>query len=72
MEEKIEMKEAKDLIPETSEQKNFRWKTVAVETFKRGAMFFIGSSEDLIKVLDEKFDGYAEVISDLIKEEKAG
>ena len=70
MEEKIEMKEAKDLIPETSEQKNFRWKTVAVETFKRGAMFFIGSSEDLIKVLDEKFDGYAEVISDLIKEEK--
>ena len=70
MEEKIETKEVKDLIPETSEQEGFRWKTVAVETFKRGAMFFIGSSEDLIKTLDEKFDGYAEVISDLIKEEK--
>lgn len=70
MEEKTEWIEAKDMLPDESEQENFRWKTVAVETFKRGVMFFIGSSKDMIKVLDEKFVGYAEVIDDLIKEEK--
>ena len=62
------MEEVKTIEVQNSEEKEFRWKTVSIDMFKRGVMEFIGPKEELLKVLSEKFDGYAEVIKKVKKE----
>ena len=64
------MEEVKTIEVQNSEEKEFRWKTVSIDMFKRGVMEFIGPKEELLKVLSEKFDGYAEVIKKVMEEDK--
>lgn len=63
------MEEVKPIEAKESEKKEFRWKSVPVDIFKRGVLEFIGPKEELLKMLKENFNGYAEVIEGIMRED---
>lgn len=63
------MEEVKQIEAQEAINKEYRWKTVPIEMLKRGVMEFIGPKEELLKTLKEKFNGYAEAIEDVMKED---
>lgn len=51
------------------EEPAYRWKSLPVNPFKRGVLFFVGPKEMLLKTLKENYKGYEETIDRVIKED---